>query len=115
MAARSSRSLASPTCRLSWCSIRRSGGGSPNATTWIPGGGESLASEKFQQQLVKVVRHRLKDFPGYTKVRRMIPFTDMWSVDNVLLTPMLKVMHLKGLEKYRDAIESLYASGPVGR
>jgi long-chain acyl-CoA synthetase len=80
-----------------------------------PGAEESLASEKFQQQLVKVVRRRLKDFPGYAKVRRVIPVTDTWSVDNGLLTPTLKVKRNKVLEKYGDAIESLYASGPVGR
>ena len=79
------------------------------------GAEESLASEKLQQQLVKVVRRRLKDFPGYAKVRRVIPVTDTWSVDNGLLTPTLKVKRNKVLEKYGDAIESLYASGPVGR
>ena len=76
---------------------------------------ESLASDKLQQKLIKVVRRRLKDFPGYAKVRRVIPVTDTWSVDNGLLTPTLKVKRNKVLEKYRDAIESLYASGPVGR
>ena len=62
-----------------------------------------------------MVRRRLKDFPGYAKVRRVIPVTDTWSVDNGLLTPTLKVKRNKVLEKYGDAIESLYASGPVGR
>ena len=76
---------------------------------------ESLANDKLQQHFIKVVRRRLKDFPGYAKVRRVILVTDTWSVDNGLLTPTLKVKRNKVLERYREAIESLYANGPVGR
>jgi long-chain acyl-CoA synthetase len=79
------------------------------------GAEESLASGKLQQQLVKVVRRRLKDFPGYAKVRRVIPVTDTWSVDNGLLTPTLKVKRAKVLDRYADAIDALYAKGPVNR
>ena len=76
---------------------------------------ESLASEKLQQHLVKVVRRRLKDFPGYAKVRRVIPLIEPWSVDNGLLTPTLKVKRAKVLDRYADAIDALYTNGPVKR
>jgi long-chain acyl-CoA synthetase len=76
---------------------------------------ESLASEKLQQHLVKIVRRRLKDFPGYAKVRRVIPLTEPWSVDNGLLTPTLKVKRDKVLDRFADVIDSLYAKGPVNR
>jgi len=76
---------------------------------------ESLDNDKLQQYLIKIVRRRLKDFPGYAKVRRVILVTDQWGVDNGLLTPTLKVKRDKVLKKYKDAIEALYASGPLGR
>ena len=47
---------------------------------------ESLSSEKLQQHLVKVVRRRLKDFPGYAKVRRVIPLIEPWSDDQTAET-----------------------------
>ena len=76
---------------------------------------ESLDNDKLQQYLIKIVRRRLKDFPGYAKVRRVILVTDQWSVDNGLLTPTLKVKRARVLDRYRDEIEALYASGPLGR
>ena len=76
---------------------------------------ESLENDKLQQHIIKIVRRRLKDFPGYAKVRRVILDSDQWSVDDGLLTPTLKVKRAKVLDRYGDAIEALYASGPVGR
>ncbi|MEN8108744.1 MAG: long-chain fatty acid--CoA ligase [Pseudomonadota bacterium] len=75
----------------------------------------SLADDKLQGHLVKVIRERLKDFPGYAKVRRVIVTTDPWTVDNGLLTPTLKVKRARVLDRFASEIESLYASGPVGR
>ncbi len=76
---------------------------------------ESLDNDKLQQHLIKVLRRRLKDFPGYAKVRRVILLTEQWSVDNGLLTPTLKVKRARVLDRYKDAIEALYANGPLGR
>jgi long-chain acyl-CoA synthetase len=76
---------------------------------------EVLNNEKLNNHLVRAVRERLKDFPGYAKVRRVILTREPWTVDNGLLTPTLKVKRAKVLEKFSAGIDALYASGPVGR
>ncbi|UCC56482.1 MAG: long-chain fatty acid--CoA ligase [Gammaproteobacteria bacterium] len=76
---------------------------------------EILNNEKLNNHLVRAVRERLRDFPGYAKVRRVILTREPWTVDNGLLTPTLKVKRAKVLEKFATEIASLYASGPVGR
>ncbi|MFV1973924.1 MAG: long-chain fatty acid--CoA ligase [Thiohalobacterales bacterium] len=76
---------------------------------------EILKNEKLNNHLVRAVRERLKDFPGYAKVRRVLLTREPWTVDNGLLTPTLKVKRAKVLEKFAVEIEALYASGPVGR
>ncbi len=76
---------------------------------------DSLQSEKLQAFLLKEIRGRLKDFPGYAKVRRVILSLDPWTVDNGLLTPTLKVKRARVLKKFADEIKTLYESGPVRR
>jgi long-chain acyl-CoA synthetase len=76
---------------------------------------ESLGNEKLQAHLVKDIKGRLKDFPGYAKVRRVIPTLDPWTVDNGLLTPTLKVKRARVLDKFSSQIAALYAAGPNGR
>jgi long-chain acyl-CoA synthetase len=76
---------------------------------------EILNNEKLKNHLVRVVRERLRDFPGYAKVRAVILTREPWTVENGLLTPTLKVKRAKVLEKFAAEIASLYASGPVGR
>jgi long-chain acyl-CoA synthetase len=74
-----------------------------------------LKNEKLHAHFVSVVGSRLKDFPGYAKVRRVILTREPWTVDNGLLTPTLKVKRAKVLEKFAGEIEALYASGARGR
>ena len=76
---------------------------------------EILNNEKLHAHFVGVVGSRLKDFPGYAKVRRVILTREPWTVDNGLLTPTLKVKRAKVLEKFAGEINALYASGPRGR
>jgi len=74
---------------------------------------EILKNEKLNNHLVRAVRGRLTDFPGYAKVRRVILTREPWTVDNGLQTPTLKVKRAKVLEKFAAEIEALYASGPA--
>jgi long-chain acyl-CoA synthetase len=76
---------------------------------------EILKNDKLNNHLVRAVGARLKDFPGYAKVRRVILTREPWTVDNGLQTPTLKVKRAKVLDKFAAKIEALYASGPVGR
>jgi len=76
---------------------------------------EILKNEKLNNHLVRAVRNRLTDFPGYAKVRRVILTREPWTVDNGLQTPTLKVKRTRVLDKFAAEIEALYASGPIGR
>ncbi|MGB5715786.1 MAG: long-chain fatty acid--CoA ligase [Gammaproteobacteria bacterium] len=76
---------------------------------------DALQSEKLQSFLLKEIRGRLKDFPGYAKVRRVILSLDPWTVDNGLLTPTLKVKRARVLKKFAEEIKTLYESGPIRR
>jgi long-chain acyl-CoA synthetase len=75
----------------------------------------SLNNERLQSFLLNEIKGRLKDFPGYAKVRRIILSLEPWTVDNGLLTPTLKVKRARVLDKFAEEIRTLYESGPVGR
>lgn len=76
---------------------------------------ESLKNDKLQTYLLKKIKGCLKDFPGYAKIRRLIPTLEPWTVDNGLLTPTLKAKRARILKRYADTITAIYAAGPVGR
>jgi len=80
-----------------------------------PDADDSLDDDKLQAYLLKKIKGCLKDFPGYAKIRRVIPTLDPWTVDNGLLTPTLKTKRARILKRFADKIEAVYASGPVGR
>jgi long-chain acyl-CoA synthetase len=56
---------------------------------------------------------RLRDFPGYARVRRMVLTREPWTIDNGLLTPTLKLRRARVLERFGPDIEALYAEGPA--
>jgi long-chain acyl-CoA synthetase len=74
----------------------------------------SLANEKLLAGLIREIRGNLKDFPGYAKIRRVIPTLEPWSIDNGLLTPTLKVKRARVLERFSAGIEAIYSSVPGG-
>jgi len=80
-----------------------------------PDAEESLDNDKLQAYLLKKIKACLKDFPGYAKIRRVIPTLEPWTVDNGLLTPTLKAKRARILKRFADKITAIYASGPVGR
>ena len=75
----------------------------------------NLNNERLQSFLLNEIRGRLKDFPGYAKVRRLILSLDPWTVDNGLLTPTLKVKRARVLEMFADEIKALYEKDPARR
>ncbi|MGD2138183.1 MAG: long-chain fatty acid--CoA ligase [Gammaproteobacteria bacterium] len=75
----------------------------------------STGNEKLQAYLMKEISGRLKDFPGYARIRRVIPTLEPWTVDNGLLTPTLKVKRARVMDEFADEIRAVYATGPRGK
>jgi long-chain acyl-CoA synthetase len=95
-----------------------------NAEAWLrlaqrfkldPDADDSLDNDRLQAYLLKKIKGCLKDFPGYAKIRRVIPVLEPWTVDNGLLTPTLKTKRARILKRFADKIDAVYAAGPVGR
>lgn len=79
-----------------------------------PGESASLEDSAVANAILSRIAARLKDFPGYAKVRRVILSLDPWTVDNGLLTPTLKVKRNQVLERYVKEVERIYEQGPTG-
>ena len=65
--------------------------------------------EKLQQLLLERIAHRLRDFPGYAKVRRVAVIEKPWSIEDGYMTPTLKLRRSRILEAFSDEVEGLYA------
>ena len=74
-----------------------------------PGRPESLRDPKVTKALTQRVAHHLKHFPGYAQIRRLHAELRPWTVDDGLLTPTLKVKRNQVLDRYRAAVEAMYA------
>jgi len=73
----------------------------------------AVSQETDEKALLRRANERLKDFPRWMRVRRVIATREPWSVDNGLLTPTLKLKRPMLLARYRDRIEAAYAA-PAG-
>ena len=69
---------------------------------------EAFSDRKIEKAILNRVSARLKDFPGYAKIRRAHVTLEPWTVDGGLLTPTLKIKRPKVMEKFAQQIESLY-------
>jgi long-chain acyl-CoA synthetase len=69
----------------------------------------ALTDPKVLKALTRRVAARLTHFPGYAQIRRLHPELTPWTVDNDLLTPTLKIKRSLILERYRAAVEAMYA------
>lgn len=72
----------------------------------------SLANAKVLTAVGQRIRHALKGFPGYAKIRQLHLSLEPWTVDGGLITPTLKVRRAKVLEKYAAEVEAMYRGGP---
>ena len=71
----------------------------------------AVSQETDERALMKRANERLKAFPRYVRIRRVVVSKEPWSVDNGLLTPTLKVKRAKVLERFEKPIEAVYADG----
>jgi long-chain acyl-CoA synthetase len=68
----------------------------------------AVAKEADEKQLVRRANERLKAFPRYARVRRVVVAPEPWTVENGLLTPTLKVRREQVLKRFADEIEAVY-------
>lgn len=62
----------------------------------------------IEKAILQRVTQRLKDFPGYAKIRRAHITLQPWTVEEGLLTPTLKIKRAKVLDYYASEIDALY-------
>ncbi len=74
-----------------------------------PDAADSLLDQKLHSELLKGIKGTLKDFPGYAKIRRVIPTREPWTVDNGMITPTLKVKRAQVLKLFGRQIKALYS------
>jgi long-chain acyl-CoA synthetase len=73
----------------------------------------TVTRETDEKSLIRRANERLKEFPRYIRVRRIVATREPWTVDNGLLTPTLKVRREKVQNKFGPEIERAYAAGAL--
>ncbi|HED32907.1 MAG TPA: long-chain fatty acid--CoA ligase [Gammaproteobacteria bacterium] len=73
-----------------------------------PDSPDAFKQRNVEKAILSRVADRLKDFPGYAKIRRIHVTLEPWTVDDGLLTPTLKIKRAKIMEKFSAEIDALY-------
>jgi len=73
----------------------------------------AVTRETDEKTLIQRANDRLKAFPRYIRVRRVIATREPWTVENGLLTPTLKVKREPVQKKFSAEIEHAYAAGAL--
>jgi len=73
----------------------------------------AVTRETDEKNLIRRANDRLKEFPRYIRVRRVVATREPWTVENGLLTPTLKVKRDRVQEKFDAEIERAYAAGAL--
>ncbi len=84
--------------------------GAANSLGLDPMARGSLTDSKLHHYLLKQIKQQLHDFPGYAKVRKVIPMLEPWTMDDDLVTPTLKIKRAKVIARFTKEIEALYNS-----
>jgi len=71
----------------------------------------AVTQETDEKRLIQRANDRLKAFPRYIRVRRVVATRELWTVENGLLTPTLKVKRERVQKKFSAEIERAYATG----
>jgi long-chain acyl-CoA synthetase len=69
----------------------------------------AVTQERDERTLVARANERLKRFPRWVRIRRVLASPDPWSIDNGLLTPTLKLKRPLVVARFREAIDAVYA------
>ena len=70
----------------------------------------AVTREANEKKLLKQANDRLKDFPKWAKVRRIVTDREPWTIENGLLTPTMKVKREEVYARYRNQIERIYGN-----
>ena len=65
-------------------------------------------SQAAEKELLKRINDRLKEFPRWMRVRKLITSTEAWTVDNAMLTPTMKVKRANVLKHFEGQLNSIY-------
>ena len=76
---------------------------------WKADDAATLSMKEVEDTIKARVAAQMKQFPGYAQVRRVSVSTELWSVENGLLTPTLKVKRPKVMEKFAAEVEHMYS------
>lgn len=68
-----------------------------------------LLDSKLHKTLLSHIGAALRGFPGYAKVRRILPSLEPWTVENGFLTPTLKTKRQVVMQQFADKIEAMYS------
>lgn len=71
---------------------------------------EALTDTRVERAVLDRIAERIKEFPGYAKVRRVLLLTEPWSIENGLVTPTLKLKRPQVSLRYSSQIEAVYKS-----
>ncbi|HMM46721.1 MAG TPA: long-chain fatty acid--CoA ligase [Thiobacillaceae bacterium] len=69
----------------------------------------ALHDRKVVKALLQRVARHLRHFPGYAQVRRLHAGLQPWTIDDGLLTSTLKIRRNHVLDRYRAAVDAMYA------
>src|SRR5258708_2946068 len=73
----------------------------------------AVTRETDEKRLIQRANDRLKAFPRYIRVRRVVATREPWTVENGLLTPTLKVNRERVKKKFSAEIERASAAGAL--
>jgi long-chain acyl-CoA synthetase len=71
----------------------------------------AVTQETDENKLLARANERLKEFPRWVRVRRVIATREPWSIENGLLTPTLKLKRPLVVARFKQALDAIYTEG----
>lgn len=73
----------------------------------------AVTQETDEKKLIRRANEKLKVFPRWVRVRRIIIEKDPWTIENALLTPTMKIKRAEIYRRYQNNIEKIYSTGGI--
>jgi long-chain acyl-CoA synthetase len=70
--------------------------------------GDAVRDPCVEKAVLRRIAEQVREFPGYARVRQVVISETIWSVDNGLLTPTLKMKRQQIEGRFEQDIERLY-------